>query len=110
MLIDGDAEWLAQVFDNLFSNAVKYTRPGGLVRGRLTRTDHEAVIEISDTGRGISETELTEAIPGVGLGLAITKTIVDAHGGQIPVASELGRGSTFEVRLPLGKAMEADRS
>ena len=44
---------------------------------------------------------LTDAIPGVGLGLAITKTIVDAHGGSITVTSELGKGATFEVRLPL---------
>ena len=46
---------------------------------------------------------LTDAIPGIGLGLAITKTIVDAHGGKISVRSELGEGATFEVRLPLAE-------
>jgi signal transduction histidine kinase len=75
------------------------------------------VIRVRDTGRGISEAELgeifskffrsktvlIEAIPGIGLGLAITKTIVDAHGGEIDVSSELGQGSTFEVRLPVAK-------
>ena len=48
-------------------------------------------------------TVLTDAIPGVGLGLAITKTIIDAHGGSITVSSELGKGATFEVRLPLAE-------
>jgi two-component system phosphate regulon sensor histidine kinase PhoR len=115
--IDGDAERLAQVFDNLFSNAVKYTPSGGTVSAGLTCEDGEAVIRVSDTGRGISAAELdeiftkffrsdavlTEAIPGVGLGLAITKTIIDAHHGRITVTSEVGRGSTFEVRLPLAE-------
>ncbi len=113
--ISGDAERLAQVFDNLFSNAVKYTPAGGRVTGGARRGGDEAVVWVSDTGRGIERAELDEiftkffrsasvqgeAIPGVGLGLAITKTIVDAHGGTIEVQSEPGRGSTFTVRLPL---------
>jgi signal transduction histidine kinase len=113
--INGDAERLAQVFDNLFSNAVKYTPAGGHVSATVHRDGRHAVVRVSDTGRGISESELgeifskffrsrtvlTEAIPGIGLGLAITKTIIDAHGGHIDVFSELGEGSTFEVRLPL---------
>jgi two-component system phosphate regulon sensor histidine kinase PhoR len=115
--VDGDAERLAQVFDNLFSNAVKYTAAGGRISARLVCEDGEAVIQVSDTGRGISERELkeiftkffrsdevlTEAIPGVGLGLAITKTIVDAHHGRITVTSQVGVGSTFELRLPLAE-------
>jgi two-component system phosphate regulon sensor histidine kinase PhoR len=113
--MDGDAERLAQVFDNLFSNAIKYTPLGGNVTVSLTRDEGHAVIAVRDTGRGISEAELgeifakffrsttvrTDAIPGIGLGLAIAKTIVDAHGGEIAVSSELGTGTTFEVRLPL---------
>jgi signal transduction histidine kinase len=116
--IHGDAERLAQVFDNLFSNAVKYTPPGGHVSASVVQHNGQAVIRVRDTGRGISEAELSEiftkffrsktvlieAIPGIGLGLAITKTIVDAHGGEIDVNSEPGKGSTFEVRLPVAKS------
>jgi two-component system phosphate regulon sensor histidine kinase PhoR len=115
LVIEGDAERLSQVFDNLFSNAVKYTPPGGEIVATLSNEDGCAVVRVMDTGRGISEGELTEiftkffraqtaltdAIPGVGLGLAITKSIVDGHGGEIHVTSELGEGTTFEVRLPL---------
>ena len=81
----------------------------------LTEEADHAVLRVRDTGRGISEEELgdvftkffrsdtvlSDAIPGIGLGLAITKSIIDAHGGQIAVSSELGRGTMFEVRLPL---------
>ena len=116
--INGDSERLSQVFDNLFSNAIKYTPSGGRVEGSVTRDGGVAVVRVRDTGRGIAEAEqskifnkffrgsavLTDAIPGVGLGLAITKTIVDAHGGNIAVTSELGKGATFEVRLPLAEA------
>ena len=77
-----------------------------------------------DTGRGIAAGDIGEvftkffrsasaqddAIPGVGLGLAITKTIVEAHGGSICVVSQVGRGSTFEVRLPLSRRGAAYRS
>ncbi|MDX6234698.1 MAG: hypothetical protein QOH68_3816 [Nocardioidaceae bacterium] len=115
--INGDSERLAQVFDNLFSNAIKYTPAGGRVEGTVARDGDVAVVRVRDTGRGIDEAEqtkifnkffrsstvLTDAIPGVGLGLAITKTIVDAHGGSITVTSELGKGATFEVRLPLAE-------
>jgi two-component system, OmpR family, phosphate regulon sensor histidine kinase PhoR len=116
--INGDSERLSQVFDNLFSNAIKYTPAGGRIEGSVGRDSDVALIRVRDTGRGIAESEqgkifnkffrgsgvLTDAIPGVGLGLAITKTIVDAHGGSITVTSELGKGATFEVRLPLADA------
>jgi two-component system, OmpR family, phosphate regulon sensor histidine kinase PhoR len=117
LAINGDSERLAQVFDNLFSNAIKYTPAGGRVEGSVGRDGDVAVVRVRDTGRGIAESEqskifnkffrgsgvLTDAIPGVGLGLSITKTIVDAHGGSITVNSELGKGTTFEVRLPLAE-------
>jgi signal transduction histidine kinase len=116
--INGDSERLSQVFDNLFSNAIKYTPAGGHVVGGILREEDHAVIQVSDNGRGISEGELdaifskffrsstvmSDAIPGIGLGLAISKTIVDAHDGAISVHSQLGQGTTFEVRLPLADA------
>jgi two-component system phosphate regulon sensor histidine kinase PhoR len=115
VMVAADPERLAQVFDNLFSNAIKYTPRGGHISARLACEDTHVVVQVQDSGRGISATELgeifskffrstsvlTDAIPGIGLGLAITKSIVDAHGGQISVRSELGEGTTFEVRLPL---------
>ncbi len=124
LMVSGDAERLAQVFDNLFSNAVKYTPAGGRVTGAVRCEGAEAVVLVSDTGRGIAADDLEQiftkffrsasvqgdAIPGVGLGLAITKTIVDAHGGSISVFSELERGSTFEVRLPLSELPSAQPS
>jgi two-component system phosphate regulon sensor histidine kinase PhoR len=113
--VHGDSERLAQVFDNLFNNAIKFTPAGGLVRGVVRREGHEAVVEISDTGRGIPPEELedvfvkffrspgvqVDAIPGTGLGLAISKTIVEAHGGSIDVSSTVGVGTTLIIRLPL---------
>lgn len=113
--VNGDSERLAQVFDNLFNNAIKFTPAGGTVSCTVCREGTEAVVRIADTGRGIAAEELedvfvkffrspgvqTDAIPGTGLGLAISKTIVEAHGGHIEVSSEVGVGTTFEVRVPL---------
>jgi signal transduction histidine kinase len=117
--VTGDAERLSQVFDNLFSNAVKYTPAGGRVTAGVRRDGDDAVVWVSDTGRGIEPGDLDEvfarffrsssvqgdAIPGVGLGLAITKMIIDAHGGSISVESVSGEGSTFSVRLPLSPSV-----
>ena len=113
--VSGDAERLAQVIDNIFNNAVKFTPRGGHVACRLKREGDQAVVRISDTGRGIPPDELedvfvkffrspgvqTDAIPGTGIGLAICKAIVEAHGGTIDLDSMLGVGTTFEIRLPL---------
>jgi signal transduction histidine kinase len=113
--VSGDAERLAQVIDNIFNNAVKFTPRGGHVGCTVEREDDEAVVRISDTGRGIPAEELedvfvkffrspgvqTDAIPGTGIGLAISKAIVEAHGGTIDLTSAVGVGTTFEIRLPL---------
>lgn len=113
--VQGDSERLAQVIDNIFNNAIKFTPPGGTISCSLHREGREAVVRISDTGRGIPPEELEDvfvkffrspgvqldAIPGTGLGLAISKTIIEAHGGSISIASEVGRGTTLELRLPL---------
>lgn len=113
--IQGDSERLAQVVDNIFSNAIKFTPPGGQISGSLRREGREAVVRIADTGRGIPAEELEDvfvkffrspgvqldAIPGTGLGLAISKTIIEAHGGSIEITSVVGEGTALEIRLPL---------
>ncbi len=110
-----DAQRMSQVVDNLISNAVKYTPEGGRVRVALTVDGARVELAVSDTGIGISPPDLTRlftrffrarpaeelSIQGVGLGLSITKSIVESHGGRIEVDSEVGRGSVFRVRLPV---------
>jgi len=112
--ITGDSARLSQLLDNLVSNAIKFTPPGGGVTVTLGRTDRSAVIEVSDTGMGIPSAEqprlferffrstLTteQAIQGTGLGLSIAKDIVESHGGRIDCESTEGKGTTFRVELP----------
>jgi PAS domain S-box-containing protein len=111
----GDAHRLGQVVDNLLSNAVKFTPAGGAVVVRLSTDYERAVVEVADTGPGMSSDDLdalfvrfyrTEAarksaVPGTGLGLSIVKAIVEAHGGEIAVDTAEGEGTTFRVLLPL---------
>jgi signal transduction histidine kinase len=103
------------VLDNLISNALKFTPSGGRVDVRLSAADGTAVIEVQDTGLGIAEDEQEQlferffrsaqatrnAIPGTGLGLTISKAIVERHGGQIELESSEGVGTTVRVCLPL---------
>jgi signal transduction histidine kinase len=113
--LSGDRARLAQVFDNLISNALKFTPAGGRVEVRSFLESGIAVVEVADTGVGISEEDqqrlfqrffraegaILNAIDGTGLGLAIAKAIVDAHGGGLSVQSRAGFGTTFRVELPL---------
>ena len=113
-----DPERIAQVLDNLVTNAIKFTPPGGRVAVTLRPAAGGVSIEVSDTGMGISgpdqqrifdtffrsETAVRRAIPGTGLGLAITKAIIDAHHGSIAVDSREGLGTTFRVWLPRQQA------
>jgi signal transduction histidine kinase len=117
----GDRKRLAQVIDNLVSNAIKYTEAGGRVQVRASIADDAVRIAVSDTGIGISQADRTRlfnrffrgteadrrAIQGIGLGLSIAKSIVESHGGRIEVDSEPGRGSEFRVVLPLYAAQLA---
>ena len=110
-----DATRVAQLLDNLISNAVKFTPRGGKIEVKIGMDGDEAVLAVADTGIGIPATDseriferfyrtataTRHAVSGTGLGLTIVKAIVEAHHGTIAVDSEENRGSTFEVRLPL---------
>jgi PAS domain S-box-containing protein len=117
-LIAGDRARIAQLLDNLISNGIKFTPPGGRVDVRVRGQRGNAVIEVRDTGMGIPAEEqqhlferffrtsraTEQAIPGTGLGLAISKAIVHAHGGRITLTSEEGTGTTFRISIPIGQA------
>jgi signal transduction histidine kinase len=115
--VEVDPARLAQVIDNLLSNALKFTETGGRVDVHVSALNGSAVVQVSDTGMGIAPDEQAQlfvrffrgdaagekAVQGNGLGLWISKAIVEAHGGEIGVDSELGRGTTFRVELPSSK-------
>ena len=112
-IVTGDERRVRQVIFNLLSNAVKFTPAGGVVDVRATRVNGEVRVSVADTGPGIAledherifeEFQQTEAgvelREGTGLGLALSKRLVELHGGRIWVDSELGKGSTFVFTLP----------
>ncbi len=112
--ITGDSERLAQVVTNLLTNAIQYNKPGGEVRVKLESQNGLAVLTMADTGLGIADENLPRVFGrffradasrtgagNAGLGLAISKAIVEAHGGTIEAASTIGAGTTFVVRLPI---------
>lgn len=113
-ICEGHGEQLGQVAANLVGNAIHYNRAGGSVTVRTRSEGGSAILEVADTGEGIAASDLphifdrfyradrarSQGAGRVGLGLAIAKTIIDAHGGDIRVLSAPGRGSTFTVRLP----------
>lgn len=113
--VHGDAGYLRQVVMNLLDNAIKFS-PGGQVRIALTRTDHEAIITVADTGKGIAADDLPKVFErfyrtekartrgqggGSGLGLSICQALVAAHGGHIGITSRYGQGTVVQVNLPL---------
>lgn len=117
LFVDGDPGRLDQVLSNLVANALRHTAAGGAVN--LTATQQEGVVQITvcDTGSGIAEEDLpfvfdrfwkgdrarTHSVgSGSGLGLAIARQLIEAHGGEIAVVSEIGKGTRFTVELPAG--------
>jgi len=102
-----------QIIENLLSNAVKFTPEGGSVTIAAWSAEDQVYVSVADTGVGIVEVDQDRVFEefqqvgdaerqrsGTGLGLAISKSLVELHGGKIMVDSEVGRGSTFSVRLP----------
>ena len=113
-LVQGDGQRLEQVVLHLITNANKFTPEGGSITLRTKKQDTELVIEVQDTGIGISREEQLRLFkpysrlnadrqrhPGLGLGLALAKQVVELHGGKMWVESEVGKGSTFAFSLPL---------
>jgi heavy metal sensor kinase len=110
----GDPERLAQVITNLVTNAIQYNKPGGEVKVASRLQDGTAVLTVADSGQGISAEDLphvferfyraekSRSSANAGLGMAISKAIVEAHGGSIEVISQPGLGATFTLRFPTG--------
>lgn len=116
-LVHGDEGTLVEAFVNLINNAVKYSRVGSQVLVKVLEKENNVLISVTDTGVGVSEEDLPFIFndfyvgksgnvveSGSGLGLGITRRIVEAHGGSISVESEVGKGSSFVICLPTLKS------
>jgi signal transduction histidine kinase/DNA-binding response OmpR family regulator len=119
-IVNADRGRLRQMLYNLLSNAIKFTDAGGLITVRASRVGDEVRVSVADTGVGISAADQAHVFeefrqvgdpsarqPGTGLGLALTRRLVEAHGGQIGVESTPGRGSIFTIVLSGGSAVAA---
>jgi PAS domain S-box-containing protein len=114
LAVTGDPTKLREVFENLITNAIKYTPEGGRIGISVKSAGTDFVVKVVDDGIGIPEKEMSNLfvrffrasnatqinMPGTGLGLYLAKSIVEMHGGGIEVESELGKGTTFTVTLP----------
>jgi len=115
LVVMGDREAMTQIFDNLISNAIKYTGKGGKIQVSLRRIHRQGILEVEDTGLGIPAKHLdriferfyrvdkarSREMGGTGLGLSIVKHLVSGMHGQVGVESEVGQGSKFSVSLSL---------
>jgi CheY-like chemotaxis protein len=121
LVLVGDRTRLVQVFANLLSNAAKYSTPGGHIRVTARRDAGEILVQVSDSGVGISadllptvwdlftqvRNTVDKAQGGLGIGLSLVKKLVDLHGGSVTAESAgVGQGSTFSVRLPVAPVVE----
>ena len=109
--VKADAELLGHVWNNLFSNAFKFTPSGGKVMVSLTATDHHAIVKVTDTGCGMTpevgahifekfyQGDTSHSVQGNGLGLALVKRVIDIMQGEIGVESAIGVGTTFTVKI-----------
>ena len=111
--VSGDEGTLVEVVVNILGNAIKYSRAGSQIRIRTEEAGDELLVSVTDTGVGIAKEDLPHVFDdfytgragqmvekGSGIGLAISRRIVEAHNGSIAVESEAGKGSTFTIRLP----------
>jgi signal transduction histidine kinase len=119
-IIHGDGPRLEQVMLNLMTNAAKFTAHGGTITIRARQQDNGLVVDVQDNGIGIAREEQSRLFkpysrlssdrqqhPGLGLGLALSKQVVELHGGRIWVDSEPGKGSTFSFFVPRRPARQA---
>ena len=111
-MVLGDRDMLKEVFVNLISNGIKYNRSGGKITVSLAEKEDVLVVDVSDTGVGIAEEDIPRVgedfyrvkregtAPGIGIGLAIVRKILDMHEGVLNIESKLNKGSKFSVFLP----------
>jgi two-component system sensor histidine kinase BaeS len=112
LIVRADPDRLHQALGNLLANAARYCRPGDTVTVRAYEKDGQAVVEVADTGPGIPASDLphvfdrlwrghaSRGVGGTGIGLAVVRELITAHGGTLTASSEPGHGATFTIRLP----------
>jgi signal transduction histidine kinase len=109
-----DSDKITNALYQILHNAIRFTKPGGSVTLKAETTDHQAIISVQDDGPGIPAKDIpalfkrfgklyrpNEETHGTGVGLALAKHIIDQHGGGITVQSQVGKGSTFIIRIPI---------
>ena len=112
-----DRDKFEKIITNILSNAFKFTPEGGRIEITINRADNYITVSVSDTGIGIQKEKMSKIFDrfyqvdgshtreqeGTGIGLSLTKELIELHKGKIEVESEAGKGSTFRISLPLGK-------